>query len=67
MKGAEVGNSKCQALSFTPKLGYRCSIYENRPSTCREFDILNNNGTPNTRCQELRIKAGLMPIEHTSK
>ena len=67
MKGTEVGNSPCIALSYTPALGYRCSIYEKRPSTCREFDIYNDDGTPNKRCQELRIKAGLQPIEYTPK
>lgn len=54
MKGTEKGNSPCIALRHTEQEGYRCSIYEKRPSTCREFDLLNQDGTINTKCQELQ-------------
>ena len=54
MKGTEKGNAPCVALRFTEQEGYRCSIYEKRSSSCREFNILNEDGTSNKKCQELQ-------------
>lgn len=54
MKGTEKGGEPCIALRHTEQEGYRCSIYEKRSSTCREFDVLNEDGTPNQKCQELQ-------------
>lgn len=63
MKGTEKGNAPCIALRHTQEDGYRCSIYEQRSSTCRSFDVLNEDGTVNIDC--LRLQA--MGKEHQSK
>ena len=54
MKGTEKGHAPCIALRHTHEEGYRCSIYEQRSSTCRSFDFLNEDGTINEECQKLR-------------
>jgi Fe-S-cluster containining protein len=54
MKGTEKGHAPCIALRHTQEEGYRCSIYENRSSTCRSFDVLNEDGTVNEECQKLQ-------------
>jgi Fe-S-cluster containining protein len=54
MKGTEKGGAPCVALRHSNEEGYRCSIYENRPSPCREFNILNDDGTVNLDCQKLQ-------------
>jgi Fe-S-cluster containining protein len=57
MKGTEKGGAPCVALRYSAVEGYRCSIYEQRPSTCREFNILNEDGTLNPECQKLQAIA----------
>lgn len=57
MKGTERGGAPCVALRYNAEEGYRCSIYEQRPSPCREFNILNEDGTPNPECQKLQAIA----------
>jgi len=54
MKGTEKGGAPCVALRHTQEEGWRCSIYEKRPSPCREFNILNEDGTPNPDCVKLQ-------------
>jgi len=54
MKGTEKGGTPCIALRYTAEEGYRCSIYDKRSSTCREFNILNADGAPNPECQKLQ-------------
>jgi hypothetical protein len=54
MKGTEKGGAPCIALTHNKEEGWRCSIYEDRPSPCREFNILNEDGTPNPECQKLQ-------------
>ena len=55
MKGTEKGGEPCIALRHTQEEGYRCSIYEQRSSTCRSFNVLNDDGTPNPDCQKLQL------------
>ena len=57
MKGTEKGDAPCIALRYTSEEGYRCSIYEERSSTCRDFNVLNEDGTPNPECQKLQLIA----------
>lgn len=57
MKGTEAGNQRCIALIgelLTPNI--KCSIYENRPSPCREFRVIQEDGSLNPKCIELRDK-----------
>ena len=63
MKGTERGHGRCVALEGElGKGGIRCRIYENRPSTCREFSNWLPDGTPNPDCQSLRAGLGLPPL-----
>lgn len=70
MKGTEDGG-RCVALVGEPgRAGIRCSIYPNRPTTCREFANWLEDGTPNPECQRLRVGIGLpslQPIPTTTR
>ncbi|HXA47880.1 MAG TPA: YkgJ family cysteine cluster protein [Burkholderiaceae bacterium] len=60
MKGTEAGKSRCIALrGEVGYAGVSCSIYENRPSTCREFNAWQADGSPDPECQRLRALRGL--------
>lgn len=67
MKGTEQGNGACVALRHTEEAGWRCSIYEERPSPCREFNILNEDGTINAKCQELQQIAKQKKLNQTKQ
>ena len=62
MKGTSQKNPRCIALSG--KLGEQvaCTIYEQRPTPCREFEVWEENGEVNERCQALRKAHGLSLI-----
>ncbi|WP_082191431.1 YkgJ family cysteine cluster protein [Cellvibrio sp. pealriver] len=62
MKGTEKSPVHCAALVGMPGERVSCSIYENRSSTCREFDIWNEDGTVNEACTRAREIYGLIPI-----
>jgi uncharacterized protein len=63
MKGTETGKQGCVALSHDDQEGYRCTIYEQRPSPCREFNILNDDGSINPLCDKLRKAVGLPSVQ----
>lgn len=50
MKGTESGEGRCIAL----QADNRCSIYEKRPSVCREFPALLEDGSLNPECVRLK-------------
>jgi Fe-S-cluster containining protein len=58
MRGTEAGRG-CVALAHTPEAGYRCTIYEERPSPCRDFNVVEESGEANLTCARLRAEAGL--------
>jgi Fe-S-cluster containining protein len=58
MSGTEQGG-KCIALNGEVGCENSCSIYENRPSPCREFEVWDKSGKPNPQCQTLRSKNGI--------
>jgi Fe-S-cluster containining protein len=62
MKGTEGGQQGCVALSHDAEQGYRCTIYEQRPSPCRAFNIFEDDGSLNPLCDKLRKAAGLKSI-----
>ncbi|MEZ2720817.1 YkgJ family cysteine cluster protein [Paenalcaligenes hominis] len=64
MKGTELGQGRCIALrGELGKPGVHCTIYENRPSPCREFNVLDDQGMMNPDCLRLRYQLGLaMPF-----
>ena len=59
MKGTSQKNPRCIALSGTLGEQVACTIYEQRPTTCREFEVWEENGEVNERCQSLRMENGL--------
>jgi Fe-S-cluster containining protein len=58
MKGTNSYPPRCIALRGEVGQQVSCAIYELRPSICREFDVYELDGSPNTRCFKLR---GLIP------
>jgi hypothetical protein len=56
MKGTAGKPARCVALEG--ELGKRvsCRIYPLRSSTCREFDVLEEDGSANSRCAVLRAR-----------
>lgn len=63
MKGTESGNGRCVALEGEIGQSIGCTIYENRPTPCREYRVWEEDGTPNERCQVLRAKIGIAPLQ----
>lgn len=63
MKGTELGGAPCIALrGQVGQPGVHCSIYELRPSPCRDYPIWMDDGSPNPDCQRLRAAIGLSPL-----
>lgn len=62
MKGSNDVPRRCSAL--VGEIGHQvaCSIYEQRPSPCREFPVYLDGGVPNPKCNELRAGVGLPPL-----
>lgn len=55
-------NPKCQALVGQIGINVGCTIYQNRPSPCRNFQASFEDGTHKVRCDEARLKHGLKPL-----
>ncbi|MDR6232692.1 YkgJ family cysteine cluster protein [Pseudomonas oryzihabitans] len=62
MQGTEQKPARCAALLGEVGCGTRCTIYENRSSTCREFMAAWENGEPNPHCDAARAAHGLPPL-----
>lgn len=56
MKGTGSKPVRCVALEGEVGKQVSCSIYPQRPSPCREFDLLEPDGSPNPRCAALRAQ-----------
>lgn len=54
MKGTNNYPPRCAALRGEVGQQVSCAIYEDRPSSCREFNEYELDGTPNMRCFKLR-------------
>ena len=68
MKGTDQSDKRCIALKgVCGQAGVQCSIYQNRPSVCREYAVWDEQGKANPRCNELRAKIGLTLIEDLSE
>lgn len=59
MRGTKEGEGRCVALMGKIGESISCAIYENRPSSCRIYEVWKADGTPNEQCQELRKKIGI--------
>ncbi len=62
MAGTNQKQPHCKALIGTPGENVSCAIYENRPSTCREFSISGEGGEVNEACNRARARYGLPPL-----
>lgn len=56
MKGTAGKPPRCVALEGEVGKQVSCNIYPQRPSTCREFNILEEDGSSNPRCAVLRAQ-----------
>lgn len=59
MKGTNETPRRCSALVGQPGDRVACTIYDNRPTPCREFPSHLEDGMPNPKCDELRAGTGL--------
>lgn len=62
MQGTNQPSPRCVALLGSIGEGVRCSIYEKRSSTCREFSYHGENGQSSPACQRARALHGLPPL-----
>jgi Fe-S-cluster containining protein len=63
MLGTDCKSPRCTALQGEVGQGTRCSIYEKRSSTCREFEASWTDGVHNPDCDAARAAFGLLPVE----
>lgn len=63
MKGTSQKQPRCVALSGTLGEQVACTIYEQRPTPCREFAVWEEDGSVNERCQQLRKAYGLALVQ----
>lgn len=63
MRGTCGTSPRCVALIGEIGRDVRCTIYERRPSPCREFAASWANGTHSERCDRARAAHGLPPLE----
>lgn len=59
MKGTERHKGRCAALIGDIGSQVRCSIYQNRSSTCREFECHSDTLAGNPDCNRARAAHGL--------
>ncbi|POP44426.1 hypothetical protein CHU32_03190 [Superficieibacter electus] len=62
MRGTYQKDPRCIALQGEPGEATCCTIYENRPSTCREFVMSGENGELNEACLRARAHYHLPPL-----
>lgn len=62
MLGTESRPARCTKLEGEVGKGVSCSMYEQRSSTCREFDASWANGEANPNCDKARAAHGLPPL-----
>lgn len=62
MTGSNTVPRRCVALEGQPGEHVSCTIYDRRPTPCREFPSHEADGTPNPKCNELRAQIGLPPL-----
>lgn len=62
MQGTEQKPVRCVALLGEVGCGTRCTVYENRSSTCREFTAAWENSEANPHCDAARAAYGLPPL-----
>lgn len=63
MQGTLSRPVRCVALEGKVGSCVRCTIYEERPSPCRELQISWLDGAPNDLCDRARLAWGLPPLQ----
>jgi Fe-S-cluster containining protein len=63
MLGTDCKPTRCISLKGEVGSTVQCSIYEQRSSTCREFEASWENGEANIDCDAARAAFGLPPLE----
>ncbi len=64
MNGTENGNDGGKGRCVALQENNRCSIYDNRPSPCREYAAYMDDGSLNPKCVQLRQLYGIgMPTQ----
>ncbi|ELY4777267.1 YkgJ family cysteine cluster protein [Cronobacter turicensis] len=66
MSGTNQKQCRCAALEGKPGEAVRCTVYENRPSPCREFAMSGEGGVVNEACNRARARYGLPPLPDNS-
>ncbi|UVJ44969.1 YkgJ family cysteine cluster protein [Pseudomonas sp. LS1212] len=66
MLGTESRPSRCNGLKGEVGKGVSCSLYEQRSSTCREFEASWVDGEHNPNCDAARAAYGLAPLARPS-
>lgn len=62
MNGTQTKPSRCTALLGDVGQQVRCTIYDQRPSPCREFACHSEVAEGNTDCNRARAAHGLPPL-----
>lgn len=62
MQGTNTKKPRCINLRGEIGQNVMCSMYENRPSPCREFSQSWEFGEPNEACDRARAAYGLAPL-----
>lgn len=62
MRGTTAKPARCVSLLGEVGCGVRCTIYEQRSSSCREFEASWEHGEHNPRCDAARAAHGLPPL-----
>ncbi len=62
MKGTEANPARCVSLLGEVGCGVRCTMYEQRSSSCRDFEASWADGQHNPRCDAARAAHGLPPL-----
>ncbi len=62
MLGTESKPARCVKLEGEVGKGVSCSMYEQRSSTCREFEASWVEGQPNEACDRARAAHGMAPL-----
>ncbi len=62
MRGTWAKQPHCIALRGTVGESVSCSIYDARPSACRDLKMSWEDGSPNPQCDRARALYGLAPL-----
>ena len=62
MKGTDQEKPLCLAFKGTVGVSGSCTIYENRPSCCRDLKASFEDGCQSEGCEKARAGNGLKPL-----